>query len=347
MTQIVEAVFAARDRVLMLLILTVAVLLVTYIIYTISGRSGIVKYLPGFLLTAAGVYYMYRGLLQLTTHAGLNELMSAVIFVVIGLIGISFALILGILHQGEGQKTKRRAQALDYLQEARSAEPVVYPPRKPAEKGPADPEVLRAQEEQHRNEEAERKKAEEEQQQLLEQQRLEQKEKEEQERARQEALRQEREREEKRIAATHTSLLQQEEHRFAHERKELLAGLEQRQEEQKLARLERELANKNALREDVIAYNQKAEEVNQKEEAAWSDQIGLFFQRTGIQIKKWIASAGLGIQSRYSTAALNLSRRIQLATTAIIHKYRSFMTRFEAKKKTEASASDSKQDPTE
>lgn len=132
MTELLEAIMSARDRVLMLLILTIAVLLVTYIIYTISGRTGFIKYLPGLLLTGAGVYYLYRGLQQITTKAGLNELMSAMMFIVIGLVGVCFALILGIYHQGEGQKTKRRAQALDYLQEARSTEAVVYPDRKEA-----------------------------------------------------------------------------------------------------------------------------------------------------------------------------------------------------------------------
>lgn len=343
MTELLTAILAARDRVLMLFILTIAVLLVTYIIYTISGRSGVIKYLPGFLLTGAGVYYLYRGLQQMTTHAGLNELMSSVMFIVIGLVGISFALILGIYHQGEGQKTKRRAQALDYLQEARSAEAVVYPKARqktleaaPVAAQPAvDPEERRRREEERIREETERLRLEEEQRLIREQQEAERKEKE-------EALRLAREQEARRIAEQHEKLKLAEAERFAKERHDLLTGIEKRREEQKLIRLEKELAHKNAIREEVIAYNLEAEALNQKENATFGDQFRLFAHRHQIRLKKWVGMVQVAVQELYTKIALGLTRTTGLATGSVRHFFRDRMTASHAKKQPEDTSSDSK-----
>lgn len=341
MTELLSAILASRDRILMLLILTIAVLLVTYLIYTISGRTGIVKYLPGMLLTGAGVFYLYRGFQQLTTHAGLNELISAVLFVVIGLIGVCFAMILGILHHGEGQKTKRRAQALDYLQEARSTEAVVYPERKEVEMAPAaDPVLLQEQEEHRQAQLAQREREDEENRLRQVQQRTEQTEKEEQERARQEALRAEQEREAKRIATVHERLLEREALRYSEERNARITEIEQRREERKLARLEKELARKNALREEVIAYNRKAEEINAKEGAGVFDQLGLFVLRVQIKLKKWAAAGAGKLQEYLTNAGAGISRGSAIATSGTRHTYRKAMTRFEARKKPEEATSD-------
>ena len=87
MTELLEAIMSARDRVLMLLILTIAVLLVTYIIYTISGRTGFIKYLPGLLLTGAGSIICIA-VCGRSQQSRLNELMSAMMFIVIGLVGV-------------------------------------------------------------------------------------------------------------------------------------------------------------------------------------------------------------------------------------------------------------------
>lgn len=332
MTELLEAIMSARDRVLMLLILTIAVLLVTYIIYTISGRTGFIKYLPGLLLTGAGVYYLYRGLQQITTKAGLNELMSAMMFIVIGLVGVCFALILGIYHQGEGQKTKRRAQALDYLQEARSTEAVVYPDRKEAvaaveansAAGLTEAERIRLTEEQ---------KAKEEQRLLAEEERRQQKE---QELAAQneqkEALRAQKEAQDKKRREEHETLLQKEEHRFLSEKESLLTQDAQRREEAKLQLLEKDLVRKNAIRDDVLAYNARAQEVNDKDDAGFMDRLQLFGKRLLIQLKKWHAAFAMQTGTGMAKVSAGIQKGTGLLALHTGHSYRRLMTRFEANK---------------
>lgn len=325
MTELLEAIMSARDRVLMLLILTIAVLLVTYIIYTISGRTGFIKYLPGLLLTGAGVYYLYRGLQQITTKAGLNELMSAMMFIVIGLVGVCFALILGIYHQGEGQKTKRRAQALDYLQEARSTEAVVYPDRKEAvaaveansAAGLTEAERIRLTEEQ---------KAKEEQRLLAEEERRQQKE---QELA---AQNEQKEAQDKKRREEHETLLQKEEHRFLSEKESLLTQDAQRREEAKLQLLEKDLVRKNAIRDDVLAYNARAQEVNDKDDAGFMDRLQLFGKRLLIQLKKWHAAFAMQTGTGMAKVSAGIQKGTGLLALHTGHSYRRLMTRFEANK---------------
>lgn len=339
MTELLSAIFDARDRVLMLFILTIAVLLVTYMIYVISGRTGIIKYLPGLLLTGAGIYYLYRGFHQLTTHAGLNELMSAVMFVVIGLVGIGFALILGILHQGEGQKTKRRAQALDYLQEARSAEAVVYPERKKVDHA-VDTQALRQQEEerlaalaaeqQKTREENERLKKEQEEKRKLDEeeaakQAAERKKLADEERARAAAR-------QARIDAAHAELLEREDARHKEQQAAFSEEMARREEEKKLARLEKELERKNAIRQDVLAYNQKAKELNEKENAGITEQLGLFFDRTRIVLKKWGTAVALKLRTGIDRLAVGGTRMSRGISQQADHQMRRLGSRSEAKK---------------
>lgn len=328
MAELLTFVLNARDRIMMLMILTIAVIFVTYLIYTISGRSSLIKYLPGTLLVIAGFYYLYRGMQQLTTQSGLNELMSAIIFIVIGLIGICFSLILGIYHQGEGRKTKGRVQALDYLQEARTAEPVVYPTRtaetfqnapqmdweapvkkaEPVKEEIPQPPIERDQAAIEREKEQERRK----EQKILE------------EAKRQTELTERADRKQALLAAnekSHTALLDAVENDFLKQK-----------EEGAIARLEKQLEKKNAHRQALIEYNEKAAAVNQKETVSAGDQFSLLVARNRIQFARWTSDASYRLQEGYANTALLIKRALKKFRLAIGYRYANAMTGSQARK---------------
>ena len=301
MTELLTFLYDARGRIMMLLILTVAVIVVTYLIYTLSGRSGIIKYLPGALLVVAGFYYLYQGLQRLTEQAGLNELVSAVMFIVIGLVGVAFAMILGIYHQGEGQKTKRRQEALDYLQEARVKEPVSYPkretvPQSRGHKAAAAPvrqltpeEIEQAEKERLEREEKQR---EQDEKRRLEQEKL-QKEREEKRRVEEERRRLEQEAKQKAqeerkslILAERNAIVARTDESHAARLQQLNDDARRVKEERELQRLEQRLERKNRQRQAVMDYNMRALEVNENENAGFGDQAALFFHRNRLKLGK-------------------------------------------------------------
>lgn len=293
MAELVSFILAARDRILMLFILTIAVIVVTYLIFAISGKTSIIKYLPGVLLVIAGFYYLYQGMQQLTTQSGLNELVSAVIFIVIGLIGTCYAMILGIYHQGEGQKSKRRMQALDYLQEARSAEPVAYPRR---ESVPVS-ESLPSQQQMER--EVLKREAPIKEDKLKVSPPVQESEPDEKAIAKEEAR--------KHKEAHKQELLQENEALYAERLSALYAEIQKGRDDAALARLEKQLEKKNAQRQALITYNNKAEAINEKETSSFQDEVSLFFDRQRLKVSKGSSDLAYRISSAYSNAYWSVS----------------------------------------
>lgn len=275
MSELLSSIFQARDKVLMLLILTVAVFFVTWLIYVISGRTGPIKYLPGLLLTAAGIYYLYRSMQSITTPEGLNEMISALIFTVIGLIGICFSLILGIYDAGAGRKTKRRVHALDFLQEARSAEPVYMPNRglpesrpetKTDDKTSAQPAPTVAPSPAAKKSTPVRPAD-----------------------------------EPKPSAPVPAGTRSQRYAALAAHSNEIRRNALQQsrwlytdeKENARLAKLENQLEHKHKIRGLVLAYNEKAEQKEQQETVTFWEQIELFFARAGIAVRRKLGEIGL------------------------------------------------------
>lgn len=280
MSELFQAMLAAKDRILTLLVLALAVMIVTYVIYVVSGKSSILKYLPGLLLVGAGIYYLYQGFQNITTRAGLNEFMSAVIFGIIGLVGLSYALILGIYHQGVGQKTKRRAQALDYLQEARSGEEVNYAKKKeedykenPVSLGPIKQRPVERPEDCVEQPVVQKKETTTVKQKTSDAPDQQQKR---ETRARKEEQRQKNATEDRPVQDVGYDVV--------------AAKIDQEYEDKRerlhLRRLEQQLEHKNKQRAARHAYNQRAKALNEQEEISYKDQLPLTMQRVKIQSEK-------------------------------------------------------------
>ena len=85
---------------------TAGVMALTLITYFLFKKIRIIKYLPGFIVLMIGLYNLNTVLDVLTAESSLPVLLLAVIGIVAGLVGMLFALVIGIL--AKPVKKKRR-----------------------------------------------------------------------------------------------------------------------------------------------------------------------------------------------------------------------------------------------
>lgn len=299
MAELLNSILVAKDRVIMLLILSLAVMLVTYVIYVISGKSSFLKYLPGLLLTGAGIYYLYQGFQNITTRTGLNEFMSATIFGIIGLVGLAYALILGVYHQGEGQKTKRRTQALDYLQDAHRGEAVVYPKKKeedyrenkePLEEVPYtesvdahDPLIPQPETKAHAQQ------------------------------ATDALIIHEKQRQWEATKNTPVAV----ESDYEKQAARIDYAMDQKREKLHLEFLEKQLQLKYKHRDAIRAYNDRATEVNEKEDSSWSEIISLTATRIGLQWSRLLSKIRRFFGTKRIDTSIFFQRNVEKADARI------------------------------
>ena len=84
--------------------------------------------------------------------------------------------------------------------------------------------------------------------------------------------------------------------------------------------------------DDVLAYNARAQEVNDKDDAGFMDRLQLFGKRLLIQLKKWHAAFAMQTGTGMAKVSAGIQKGTGLLALHTGHSYRRLMTRFEANK---------------
>lgn len=90
---------------------TVGVMAITLVTYLLFKRIRVLKYLPGFIVLLIGLYNLNSVLDILTAESSLPVLLLAVIGVVAGLVGMLFALIIGIIAKPVKKRKRNTSKA--------------------------------------------------------------------------------------------------------------------------------------------------------------------------------------------------------------------------------------------
>lgn len=90
---------------------TVGVMAITLVTYLLFKRIRVLKYLPGFIVLLIGLYNLNSVLDVLTAESSLPVLLLAVIGVVAGLVGMLFALIIGIIAKPVKKRKRNTSKA--------------------------------------------------------------------------------------------------------------------------------------------------------------------------------------------------------------------------------------------
>jgi hypothetical protein len=97
------------DNASLMMWVTAGVMALTLVTYFLFKKIRILKYLPGFVVLLIGLYNLNSVLDVLTAESSLPVLLLAVIGVVAGLVGMLFALVIGII--AKPVKKRRRSTA--------------------------------------------------------------------------------------------------------------------------------------------------------------------------------------------------------------------------------------------
>lgn len=90
---------------------TVGVMALTLVTYFLFKKIRILKYLPGFIVLFIGLYNLNSVLDVLTAESSLPVLLLAVIGVVAGLVGMLFALAIGIFAKPEKKRKRNTSKS--------------------------------------------------------------------------------------------------------------------------------------------------------------------------------------------------------------------------------------------
>ncbi len=81
----------------LLIYVSLAVMAITFITHLIFKKTRLIKYIPGLIVVIIGIFNFYLVMNNITAESSLPNLLLFIIGVVSGLVGIFFALIIGIL----------------------------------------------------------------------------------------------------------------------------------------------------------------------------------------------------------------------------------------------------------
>jgi hypothetical protein len=101
------------DNARFMLTATAGVALMTLVAFLIFRKLRFVKYLPGLIVLFMGVHNFYSVMHVLTAESSLEVLLMAIIGVVAGLVGLLFALILGIIAKPVKRRKRRLLKSPD------------------------------------------------------------------------------------------------------------------------------------------------------------------------------------------------------------------------------------------
>lgn len=102
-----ELIGYASDSVVILYVSLVAIILTVITHFIFRRHNRFIKYLPGIFIITLGIYNLYTVLDSLVENESLSELMSFVIYIVSGFVGIFIALILGIYEKPRKRRKKK------------------------------------------------------------------------------------------------------------------------------------------------------------------------------------------------------------------------------------------------
>lgn len=99
------------DNASLMVWVTAGVMALTLVTYLLFKKIRILKYLPGFIVLLIGLYNLNSVLDVLTAESSLPVLLLAVIGVVAGLVGMLFALVIGIVAKPVKKRRRNAPQS--------------------------------------------------------------------------------------------------------------------------------------------------------------------------------------------------------------------------------------------
>lgn len=83
------------------------VIAITILLYLIVNRIRYLRYIPGLIFMALGLYNLYSGYKSVVTPQGLDHMWQFVIFFVSGFCGFCTALIIGVITKGRAPRPEK------------------------------------------------------------------------------------------------------------------------------------------------------------------------------------------------------------------------------------------------
>lgn len=93
-----------------LIYISLAGIVFTYIMHLLFRKYGLVKYIPGLLLVSFGLYSLFNIDTSIVNVEGVNDLLMFVLGVGSGTIALLFGLILGIYNKEKKPKKDKKAK---------------------------------------------------------------------------------------------------------------------------------------------------------------------------------------------------------------------------------------------
>jgi hypothetical protein len=91
----------------LLIYVSIAVMAITLLTHLIFKKIGPIKYIPGLVVLIIGIFNFYSVMNNITAVSSLSNLLLFIVGVVSGLVGMCFALIIGILVKPVKRRKKR------------------------------------------------------------------------------------------------------------------------------------------------------------------------------------------------------------------------------------------------
>ncbi|MDO5028015.1 MAG: hypothetical protein Q4E36_02005 [Bacillota bacterium] len=97
MDQIRELIESHNEYVTMILFSVLAMMVVVFAVHYFTEKIRFPKYLPGLIVLISGILMFIRYLPKLTDKAFIDDIVMACLLIGLGIIGLCFALILGVI----------------------------------------------------------------------------------------------------------------------------------------------------------------------------------------------------------------------------------------------------------
>lgn len=96
MRTVINLVLDHPNQILKFIVVAVVAMLLTYLVYWITNKNRVAKFIPGLVSLLAGFYNLQASLPLLNEPAGLKKLNGFGMFFVAGFVSICYSFILGI-----------------------------------------------------------------------------------------------------------------------------------------------------------------------------------------------------------------------------------------------------------
>lgn len=110
----------------LLIYVSLAVMAITLITHLIFKKISFIKYIPGLIVVIIGIYNFYGVMNNITAESSIPSLFLFIVGIVSGLLGMFFALIIGILVKPVKRTKKRLRKDIDNETENKEKTPNNY-----------------------------------------------------------------------------------------------------------------------------------------------------------------------------------------------------------------------------